>query len=243
MKKYFIISMLLFAIISAKEINISAAANLSSVMKELSAKFLSTHSNDKLNISYSSSGKAYSQIIQGAPIDLFISADTEFPEKLYKNSQSFKPEVYAEGVLVLWSAMKDLRVKSLKDVLDDSVKHIAIPNAELAPYGRAAQEALKKAKLYDKIKSKLINATSISQAHQFVSSLSAEIGFGALSLIDKKAKNVSYIIIDPSLYSPIQQALAITKYGENNPLAKEFKDFLLSSTAKEIFKKYGYVFK
>ncbi|PAF54118.1 molybdate ABC transporter substrate-binding protein [Helicobacter sp. 13S00482-2] len=242
MKKIIFGVVLIGLLLFAKEANIAAAANLQYVLEEISKEFLLTHKQDKLNISYSSSGKAYAQISQSAPIDLFISADEEFPQKLYMEKKTpQKPQVYARGVLVLWSHNPKIKINSLENLTQKDIIHIAIPNPTLAPYGRAAKEALHKSKLYDFIKSKLINASSISQAHQFVSSGNAEAGFGALSLIDKKDKDVSYVVIDKTLYNPINQALVLTNYGKNNQLAKDFKDFLLSSKAKKIFQKYGYI--
>lgn len=242
MKKVVFCLCLAFGVIFAREANIAAAANLQYVLDEIAKEFLLTHKDDKLNISYSSSGKAYAQISQSAPIDLFISADEEFPQKLYDERKApQKPQVYAQGVLVLWSANPKIKITALENLIQKDISHIAIPNPKLAPYGRAAKEALEKTKLYDVLESKLINATSISQAHQFVSTGSAEAGFGALSLIDKKDKKISYVRIDKSLYAPINQALVLTNYGKENTLAKEFEAFILSLKAKKIFQKYGYI--
>lgn len=242
MKRVIFCLCLVFGVVFGREANIAAAANLQYVLGEILKDFLLTHKNDKLNISYSSSGKAYAQILESAPIDLFISADEEFPLKLYEEKKTpQKPQVYAQGVLVLWSANPKIKITALENLVQKDISHIAIPNPKLAPYGRAAQEALEKTKLYDVLKPKLINATSISQAHQFVSTGSAEAGFGALSLIDKKDNKISYIIIDRSLYIPINQALVLTNYGKKNTLAKEFEAFILSSEAKKIFQKYGYI--
>lgn len=114
-------------------------------------------------------------------------------------------------------------------------------NPKLAPYGKASMEVLDHLKITPSLKSKIVYGASISQAHQFVATKNAQIGFGALSLMDKKDKNLSYFIIDKALYSPIEQALIATKNGANNPLAKVFKDFLFSPKARAIFKEYGYI--
>ncbi|PAF41569.1 molybdate ABC transporter substrate-binding protein [Helicobacter sp. 11S03491-1] len=242
MKKLLWILCLIGGILLGREANIAAAANLRYVLNELQKEFSSSHANDKLQISYSSSGKAYTQIIQGAPIDLFVSADEEFPQKLYAQGKApQKEQIYAQGVLVLWSANPEIKITSLEILTSPNIKHVAIPNPKLAPYGRAAQEVLEKINLDKTLAFKLINATSISQAHQFVATRSAELGFGAFSLIDKADKKVSYYIVDKSLYAPINQALVLTNYGKNNTLAKEFKDFILSPKAKKIFEKYGYI--
>ncbi|GAA7039913.1 hypothetical protein AOH451_00050 [Helicobacter pylori] len=198
------------------------------------------YSKDAISISFNSSGKLYAQIIQNAPFDLFISADIARPKKLYDEKITpFKEEVYAKGVLVLWS--ENLKINSLEILKDPKIKRIAMANPKLAPYGKASMEVLDHLKLTPSLKSKIVYGASISQAHQFVATKNAQIGFGALSLIDKKDKNLSYFIIDKALYSPIEQALITTKNGANNPLAKVFKDFLFSPKTRVIFKEYGYI--
>ncbi|GAA6866541.1 molybdate ABC transporter substrate-binding protein [Helicobacter pylori] len=215
-------------------------ANLTYALKALVKEFQKEHSKDAISVSFNFSGKLYAQIIQNAPFDLFISADITRPKKLYDEKITpFKEEVYAKGVLVLWS--ENLKIDSLEILKDPKIKRIAMANPKLAPYGKASMEVLDHLKLTPGLKSKIIYGTSISQAHQFVATKNAQIGFGALSLMDKKDKNLSYFIIDKALYSPIEQALITTKNGANNPLAKVFKDFLFSPKARAIFKEYGYI--
>ncbi|GAA6876396.1 hypothetical protein VN0345_03520 [Helicobacter pylori] len=141
--------------------------------------------------------------------------------------------------MVLWS--ENLKIDSLEILKDPKIKRIAMANPKLAPYGKASMEVLDHLKLTPSLKSKIVYGASISQAHQFVATKNAQIGFGALSLIDKKDKNLSYFIINKALYSPIEQALITTKNGANNPLAKVFKDFLFSPKTRAIFKEYGYI--
>ncbi|GAA9529346.1 molybdate ABC transporter substrate-binding protein [Helicobacter pylori] len=227
----------------AQDLKIAAAANLTRTLKALVKEFQKEHPKDAVKISFNSSGKLYAQIAQiaqNAPFDLFISADMIRPKKLYDEKITpFKEEVYAKGVLVLWS--ENLKIHSLEILKDPKIKYIAMANPKLAPYGKASMEVLDHLKLASSLKSKIIYGTSISQAHQFVATKNAQIGFGALSLMDKKDKNLSYFIIDKALYNPIEQALIITKNGANNPLAKVFKDFLFSPKARAIFKEYGYI--
>ncbi|TPH45788.1 molybdate ABC transporter substrate-binding protein [Helicobacter pylori] len=224
----------------AQDLKIAAAANLTRALKALVKEFQKEHPKDAVKISFNSSGKLYAQIAQNAPFDLFISADMIRPKKLYDEKITpFKEEVYAKGVLVLWS--ENLKIHSLEILKDPKIKYIAMANPKLAPYGKASMEVLDHLKLASSLKSKIIYGTSISQAHQFVATKNAQIGFGALSLMDKKDKNLSYFIIDKAIYNPIEQALIITKNGANNPLAKVFKDFLFSPKARAIFKEYGYI--
>ncbi|GAA8179299.1 molybdate ABC transporter substrate-binding protein [Helicobacter pylori] len=189
-----------------------AAANLTCTLKALVKEFQKEHSKDAISVSFNSSGKLYAQIIQNAPFDLFISADIARPKKIYDEKITpFKEEVYAKGVLVLWS--ENLKIDSLEILKDPKIKRIAMANPKLAPYGKASMEVLENLKLASSLKPKIVYGASISQAHQFVATKNAQIGFGALSLIDKKDKNLSYFIIDKALYSPIEQALITTKMG------------------------------
>lgn len=177
-----------------------AAANLTRTLKALVKEFQKEHSKDAISVSFNSSGKLYAQIIQNAPFDLFISADIARPKKIYDEKITpFKEEVYAKGVLVLWS--ENLKINSLEILKDPKIKRIAMANPKLAPYGKASMEVLDHLKLTPSLKSKIVYGASISQAHQFVATKNARIGFGALSLIDKKDKNLSYFIIDKALYS------------------------------------------
>ncbi|WP_104697071.1 MULTISPECIES: molybdate ABC transporter substrate-binding protein [unclassified Helicobacter] len=237
MKKLLLSFMLLCSTTFADTINILAAANLSKVLEEIKENFLKQHKTHQIHISFLSSGKAYAQIKNNASVDLFISADTSYPQKLFEDNLASKPQVYAQGILVLWS--KTTKLQNLDNLLEVDIKKIALPNPNLAPYGRAGKEVLEKTGLYKQIQDKLIQATSISQAHQWVESKNAQAGFGALSLIDKDNPEVSFIIIDPSLYTPIKQALSITKSGQTKQLAKDFANFILHS--QDIFKKYGYL--
>ncbi|GAA8685791.1 molybdate ABC transporter substrate-binding protein [Helicobacter pylori] len=226
----------------AQDLKIAAAANLTRALKALVKEFQKEYSKDAIRISFNSSGKLYAQIIQNAPFDLFISADIARPKKFIIYNEKitpFKEEVYAKGVLVLWS--ENLKMDSLEILKDPKIKRIAMANPKLAPYGKASMEVLENLKLASSLKPKIVYGASISQAHQFVATKNAQIGFGALSLMDKKDKNLSYFIIDKALYSPIEQALITTKNGANNPLAKVFKDFLFSPKARAIFKEYGYI--
>ncbi len=176
----------------AQDLKIAAAANLTCTLKALVKEFQKEHSKDA--ISFNSSGKLYAQIIQNAPFDLFIAADITRPKKLYDEKITpFKEEVYAKGVLVLWS--ENLKIDSLEILKDPKIKRIAMANPKLAPYGKASMEVLDHLKLTPSLKSKIVYGASISQAHQFVATKNAQIGFGALSLIDKKDKNLSYFII------------------------------------------------
>lgn len=216
-----------------KSIHILAAANTHRVLEDIKSRYIKLNPKAQIFISYASSGSAYAQIKNQAPIDLFISADLFYPQKLYEEGLADKPIIYAQGVLVLLS--KTMQIQSIKDVLKG--KNISIANPNLAPYGRAAKEVLQNLDFLKKISTSIRLAASISQVHQWIDTKNSDIGFGALSLVEKN--NIHVLKIDPSLYSPIQQALVLTKKGSQNPLAQDFTRFLLHS--KDLFKKYGYI--
>ncbi|WP_353717499.1 molybdate ABC transporter substrate-binding protein [Dyadobacter sp. 676] len=228
-----------------EKIIVATAANVQYVMKEIQREF-EKESGKKVEIVVASSGKLTTQIREGAPFDVFVSADTKYPEEIFKNGGSdHKPEVYATGALVLWS--KDIPETDLKpEILTTAnVKKIAIPNPQTAPYGEAAIQVLNASKLYDQTEKKLVYGESIAQTAQYITTGSAEVGFNALSIVlspEMKGKG-HYIIVDSSLYKPIQQAAILLKHSKDSPKkasSERFYQFLYSPKAKAIFRKYGY---
>ncbi|HWV33050.1 MAG TPA: molybdate ABC transporter substrate-binding protein [Dyadobacter sp.] len=229
----------------SEKIVVATAANVQYVMKEIQQEF-EKESGKKIEIVVASSGKLTTQIREGAPFDVFVSADTKYPEEIFKNGGSDqKPQVYATGALVLWS--KDIPEADLKPeiVVTEKVKKIAVPNPKTAPYGEAAVQALKALKLYEQTEKKLVYGESIAQTAQYITTGSVEAGFNALSIVlSPEMKNKGhYIIVDSSLYKPIQQAAILLKHSEDSPKkesSEQFYKFLYSMKAKAIFKRYGY---
>jgi len=169
-----------------REIRVAAAADLKFAMEELSQQF-EKQTGTRVNVTYGSSGNFFSQIQNGAPFDLFFSADIEYPRKLEAVGLTEPGTLYeyAVGTIVIWmspDAKVDVTVQGWKALLDASVEKIAIANPEHAPYGRAAVAALQKAGIYEQVKLKLIYGENISQAAQFVQSGNAQAGIVALSL-------------------------------------------------------------
>ena len=226
-------------------LTIATAANTQFAMKELSEAF-TNETNIKCDLILSSSGKLTAQIVEGAPYDIFISADMKFPNELWEKEKTYQqPTVYAYGKLVLWTSKKEI-TPSLDILASDQVKHIAIANPKTAPYGKAAIEALKYYKVYDQIKDKLVFGESISQTNQFITSKSADIGITAQSIVlAPTLKNEgTWISIDQNSYEPIAQGAVVLKEGRRNKnklLADQFFEFLFSEKAKEILKDYGYL--
>lgn len=246
MLKLFLANAVLSVSLLAGEISVAVAANLSDVIEVFKTEFAKTNPNTKVNTVLGASGKFTTQIKNGAPFDLFLSADMGFPEALYAEKIAVtKPVVYASGALAMVST-RGLDLSKGIAVLDDpKVEKIAIANPKTAPYGTASIEAFKNAKVFEKVEPKLVQGDSISQALQF-SITAADVGFVNASAFysDKmKAykKGVQWVDVDPKLYTPIAQGIVLLKQAENNAEAKAFYDFVLSAKAKEIFKNYGYL--
>ena len=218
---------------------ISASANTQYALEEIIKEFKKEHPKVKIKTVISSSGKLTAQIERGAKYDIFLSADTKYPEYLYKKGLTLtKPKVYAEGILVLWS-MKH-KIKGINDIL--KFRKIAIPNPKTAPYGRASLEALNYYNLYNKVKNKLVYGESVSQASHYIYRKLVDGGFTAKSVVlSPKIKNKGYWIeIDRRAYKPIKQAVVILKNAKNKEVAKEFFHYLFSKKAQTILTKYGY---
>lgn len=227
------------------KIIVATAANVQYVMQEIKSEF-EKETGKQVEIVVSSSGKLTTQIREGAPFDVFVSADTKYPQEIFaQGGADDTPKVYAQGTLVLWS--KDIPAAQLSlDILaSDSIKKIALPNPRLAPYGEAALAILEKQNGFAKIKDKLVYGESIAQTAQYISTGSAELGFNALSIVlspEMKGKG-NWVVIDSALYKPIDQAAILLKHSETSPkkdASEAFYQFLYSAKAKSILKKYGY---
>ena len=229
---------------SANEITVASAANVQFVLDDLKAEF-TKESGVGVKTVIGSSGELTSQIENGAPFDVFLSADMKYPAQLYKDGLSSQvPKVYAYGVLVIWT-MKNLDLsKGISFLSDGGVGKIAIANPELAPYGREAVNSLNFYKLYDQLQKKFVFGESISQTNQFITTGAADLGFTAKSIVvapNMKGKG-KWIEVDPRSYKPIAQGAIVLKYAQRNhpKEAWGFYDFLFSAPAQEIFKRYGY---
>jgi len=226
-------------------LKVAVAANVSYAMKELIKVFQVKHLNTKVKVIIGSSGKLTAQIHHGAPFDIFLSADMKYPESLYKAGMAMnKPRVYARGGLAYLTGQKiDLSIGE-KLLATSKIKKIALANPKIAPYGKAAVEVMKNAKLYDKVAHKFIYAESVSQTVAYTIT-AADIGFVAKSsLYSPKMKNykkgVHWIAIDTSLYTPINQGIVLLKDAKLKQDALAFYDFMFSKEAQEVLYDYGY---
>jgi len=237
-----IISVLLFSlpVYAEEKIFAGVAANYIQTFKDLSAAFESK-TGIKVEATFTSSGTLYTQISNGAPYDIFLSADEERPARLFKEGLSEKPFTYAVGEVILWSSKKDFcKEKVWTDALKNTdIKKIAIANPETAPYGLAAMKALQKTGLYDSLKLKLVNSQDIAQAFQYASTEAVDAGFCAFSaaFLEQGKKGCYYKIKEAPA---VLQSACILKSSKNSNAARKFAAFLASKDAAKIKEKYGY---
>lgn len=238
-------AMFFSAAVQAETISVAVAANVQFVFDDLKAAF-KQETGHELQASFNSSGKFVAQISNGAPFDVFLSADMEFPEKLYKDGYAMQaPKVYAYGALVLWT-MKDLDLQQWQAALQQTkVSKIAIANPKTAPYGRETMRVLNAHKLEQTLQPKLVFAESIAQTNQYIHSGVADLGFTAKSVVlspEMKGQG-KWLELPRDVYQPIAQGAVILKHGKQQHAAvsQQFYDFIYSAKARAIFERYGYI--
>ena len=227
----------------AADVHVAVAANFTAPIKQIAAGF-EKETGHKVVLSFGASGKFYAQIKNGAPFQLFLSADDEKPAQLVKDGLAVANSrfTYAIGTLVLWSAKPGF-VDAKGEVLSKGTfNKIAIANPKLAPYGVAATELLTKQGLLTTLTPKFVQGENISQTFQFVSTGNAELGFVALSQVMKEGKVAtgSAWIVPGSMHSPIRQDAVLLATGKDNAAARALLEYLKSAKAKIIIRSYGY---
>jgi len=234
-----------FASGQSRELRIAAAADLKFAMDELVARY-AKESSVKINVTYGSSGSFFSQIQNGAPFDLFFSADIEYPRKLEAAGLAEPGTLYeyAVGRIVIWMPAKaniDLAKLGWKALLLGEIQKIAIANPEHAPYGRAAVAALQEAGIYEQVRGKLVYGENISQAAQFVQSGNAQAGIVAFSLATSPAmKDGQRWEIPTDAYPPIAQGSVILKGARDKEAARAFMTFVKSDIGQKTLERYGF---
>jgi molybdate transport system substrate-binding protein len=224
----------------AAQVKVAVAANFTEPAKEIAARFKARTGHDA-SLSFGSSGQFYAQIANGAPFEVFLSADRERPEKAEADGLAVAGSrfTYAVGRLALYSRTPGL-VDAKGAVLKTArFNKIAIADPRSAPYGVAAVETMRKLKVYDALAPKLVQGTSITQAYQFVDTGAAELGFVALSQLIS-VKGGSRWIVPAADHTPIDQQAALLKTGAGNAAAMAFMAFLKGAEARAIVRKYGY---
>ena len=227
---------------SSDPLTIATAANMQFAMETLTEAF-TNETGIACETVVSSSGKLTAQIREGAPYDVFVSADMRYPTVLYDNGLTVaEPDIYAYGRLVLWTTVDTLS-PTLDLLKSEAVRHIALANPKTAPYGEAAIQVLHHYRLYDEVADKLVFGESIAQVNQFVSSRAAEVGFTAQAVVvsPEVQGQGRWQSIDTAAYTPIAQGAVILKNQTAPPeQAQQFYDFLFSSSGKEVLTRFGY---
>jgi molybdate transport system substrate-binding protein len=246
MRKLLIIVLLLMASANpAEELSVAAAADLTFALRDIAAKYQQQTGNT-LKISFGSSGNFFTQIQNGAPFDVFFSADIDFPRQL-EDAGLAEPGtlyLYALGKIVLWvptESKLDL-ARGMNVLLDPSIKKIAIANPKHAPYGRAAEVALRKSGVYDRVQTRLVLGENISQTAQFVETGNADIGILALSLATSPTMQSRgrFVEVPGDLYPQLQQAAVVVKNSKQKSAALKFLQYLKSAEAQGILERYGF---
>lgn len=227
-------------------VTVAAASDLADAMNEIAANFEKA-TGCIVRVSAGSSGNFLSQIENGAPFDVFFSADIEYPKKLEGEGLAVPGStyLYAVGKIVLWvrdDSHFDIG-KGLAALRDPGIRKLAVANPQHAPYGRAAEEALRKEGVYDAIKDRLVLGENISQAAQFVESGNADAGILALSLAlspELKGKG-RFLLVPENLYAPIEQGVVAIRASQNPQGARAFLDFIKSPATAALLERYGFV--
>jgi molybdate transport system substrate-binding protein len=229
----------------AEDITIAAASDLNFVFRELVTEYEKS-TGDRVRLSLGSSGNFYAQIQNGAPFDLYFSADIAYPRKLEEAGLTVPGSLYpyAIGRIVLWAG-KDSRLdlsKGLEILREPMIKKIAIANPKHAPYGRAAVAAMEHAQVYDRVKDKLVLGENISQAAQFIESGAADVGIIAMSLALAPLMQAAghYWEIPADAHPPIEQGAVILKGAKNQERAKAFLSFVQGAEGQAMMKRYGF---
>lgn len=246
MKRAYSVFLLLFICTFSsfgQNIKIAAAANTQFAIKDL-IKAFEKEVDFKVDPIIGSSGKLVAQISNGAPYHIFISANMKYATHVFKEGHAAcEPIIYAKGSGVLWTTKNNVDISNgLSAVLNDNIKTIAIASPKNAPYGLLAVKALKEAGYYDKIETKLVFGSSVSQVNQYVTLGTVDLGITAKSIVMSPAlKNTGKWIDIKGQY--IDQGMIMLKYSKTHEQenTQKFYDFLQSDTAREIFEEYGYI--
>ena len=227
----------------ADEVQVAVAANFTAPMQQIAALF-EKDSGHKASLAFGATGKFYAQIANGAPFEILLAADDETPARIEKEGLGVAGSrfTYAVGKLVLWSANADLVDGAGAVLKTGNFKHLSLANPKAAPYGAAAIEAMTKLGVLADLQPRIVQGENISQAHQFVVSGNAELGFVALSQVykDGKLSSGSMWSVPANLYQPILQDAVLLAKGRDKPAATALLAYLKGDKARAIIKSYGY---
>ena len=223
-----------------KEITVAAAANLSDAFAEVAKQFESK-TGTHVVLSFGATGDLSKQIENGAPFDVFASADREHVESLQKKNL-LEPDtiaVYARGVLVLWAPPgSKLGLKLLDQTTSPEVTRIAVAKPDIAPYGRATVETLKSLHLWEKVEPKVVYGENVSQVKQYTATGNVDLAFIPLALV--RPGEGQFVRVPAELHQPIEQAICVPRDAEHKEAARKFVQFVMSTEGQEILKRFGY---
>lgn len=236
-------SLWMFALAQAAEVRVAVAANFAQPMKEIAIAF-ERDSGHKVALSQGATGKFYAQISNGAPFEVFLSADDETPARLLKEGKAVAGTrfTYAVGRLVLWSPDAGLVDQGGGVLKSDKFRFLSIANARVAPYGRAAVQTMQKLGVLSALEPRVVQGESISQAFQFVASGNAQLGFVALSQVwgEGRLKSGSGWIVPQEMHEVLKQDAVLLNPGKDSAAAVALLDYLKSAKARQIISRYGY---
>jgi molybdate transport system substrate-binding protein len=224
-----------------REITIAAAATLQFAFQDI-AELFEQETGMRVRLVFGSTGLLTQQIEHGAPYDLIAAANMEYVERLSAQGLVLDDSIalYARGRIVLAANRKaGVTPTELSDLLDPSIRHIAIANPEHAPYGVAAQEALQSAGIWEQVQGKIVRGENVRQALQYVQSGDAQVGILALSVAD--VPEITWTLIDDDLHEPLDQALAVLASSKEPDLARQFADYINGQTGRPVMRKYGFL--
>ena len=222
------------------ELTIAAASDLTNAFEEIAREF-QNHNDVKVTFNFGSSGLLAKQIENGAPFDLFASANVGYVNQLQQTGLIIleTKKLYARGRIILWtSSTSSVRIEKITDLTRAEVKRVAIANPEHAPYGMAARQALERVGLWNAVKPKLVFGDNIRQTLQFAQTGNVEVAIVALSLSNQG--DGQFVLVPEELHDPLDQALAVIRGSKNELAARAFCDFILGEQGQAIMKRYGF---
>lgn len=234
----------LIAVARAETARVAAASDLKFAFDELKPVFERNHPPHRLELIMGSSGKFLQQIENGAPFDVFFSADVSMPRRLVNSGQALPPVTpYAVGRIVLWSTRVDASKLTLNDLARPEFRKVAIASPEHAPYGARAKEALRAAGVWTVVEPRLVFGETISHAAQLVDMQAADVGVIALSLAlsEPLRRKGGHALIPDTLHQPLEQAWVITHHGRHNVAARAFTAFMGTTQARQVMRRYGFL--
>jgi molybdate transport system substrate-binding protein len=238
------LSCLLWASVAhGASVTVAAAASLKPVLEALASSFKKQTSVDEVVFVFGSSGKLHTQVKEGAPFDLYFSADMEHPQNLFQQGYAAgAARIFARGRLALWTSRRSEVFQNFDFLLRSDVSRIALANPRLAPYGARAEEFLKRLGIYEGTKPRIVYGQDVGQVAQFSHAGIVQAAFLPLSLVltSNLVAQGAYVVVPSALHSPLEQGFVITNRGASKELAKRFAEYVTTSEAQALFRKFGF---